>query len=578
MNRERAETHLRLVAEQELRRAATPPRDSAGAPPEAEHEALVGRQRSAAAAALYDLPGRQREVIALQYYGNLTETETAQALGLTSAAVRAHTARGMSALRAAVQTGTSRVAQIAQLLTAAGAVESEVAGQVLADVGLALGARRTGASQRGPNPRSLLRSPVARLPLGMLTSPRPPWASGPVATGAFTAPTAGVPGPAGTRAAPGRAIGLDQVIGVRGGDVSGDMYLLSYAQTAAGARLTVVIRADGEFVPPGIEHSGMYRPAAVFPVRQFTARDDQGTWYTMDFSGRRGRRATELAGEITLYPEPPPGIRWLELTTGPGEPAARIDLSPGNGSADQAGVAVSEAAASPGEHLLNQLATRLLLLALAFPREIRLHPAVPAPEPFSGIADGLGDAIAALQACGALSPLSPLPGQLAALCANLNISGHGIIAPPAAELPGPWLSVLAHYRHRKPAPDDGRDGCAALAVAFPELDGIGLTLLGLHNADGSTVLYADASGMALTWPQRPPGAELDFPLRIWVRDSGGQWHATRAAARGWSAADDSGMTLRLEVVPPLTPATTWIEALAAGPSVRACATLPLRWH
>jgi len=579
MNRERAETHLRLVAEQELRRAATPPRDSAGAPPEAEHEALVGRQRSAAAAALYDLPGRQREVIALQYYGNLTETETAQALGLTSAAVRAHTARGMSALRAAVQTGTSRVAQIAQLLTAAGAVESEVAGQVLADVGLALGARRTGASQRGPNPRSLLRSPVARLPLGMLTSPRPPWASGPVATGAFTAPTAGVPGPAGTRAAPGHVIGLGQVIGVRGGgDVSGDMYLLSYAQTAAGARLTVVTRADGEFVPPGIEHSGMYRPAAVFPVRQFTARDDQGTWYTMDFSGRRGRRATELAGKITLYPEPPPGIRWLELITGPGEPAARIDLSLGNGSADQVVVTVSEAAASPGEHLLNQLATRLLLLALAFPREIRLHPAVPAPEPFSCVVDGLGDAIAALQACGALSPLSPVPGQLAALCANLNISGHGITAPPAAELPGPWLSVLAHYRHRKPGPHEARDGCAAAGVAFPELDGIALTLLGLHNADGSTFLYADASGMPRAWPHQPPGAELDFPLRIWVRDGGGQWHATRAAARGWSAADDSGMSLRLEVVPPLTPATTWIEVLAAGPSVQASATLPLRWH
>jgi hypothetical protein len=322
----------------------------------------------------------------------------------------------------------------------------------------------------------------------------------------------------------------------------------------------------------------MYRPFAVFPVRQFTARDDQGTWYTMDFSGRRGRRATELAGEITLYPEPPPGIRWLELTTSPGEPAARIGLKPGNGPPDQAGGTVSETATSPGEHLLNQLATRLLLLTLAFPQEIRLHPAVPAPEPFSCVADGLGDAIAALQACGAVSALSPVPGQLAALCANLKISGHGIIAPPAAELPGPWLSVLAHYRHRDPGPDDGRDGCAALAVAFPELDGIGLTLLGLHNADGSTVLYADASGMALAWPQRPPGAELDFPLRIWVRDSGGRWHATRAAARGWSAADDSGMSLRLEVVPPLTPATSWIEVLAAGPSVQARATLPLRWQ
>ena len=38
------------------------------------------------------------------------------------------------------------------------------------------------------------------------------------------------------------------------------------------------------------------------------------------------------------------------------------------------------------------------------------------------------------------------------------------------------------------------------------------------------------------------------------------------------------MTLRLEVVPPLSPATTWIEVFAAGQSVQAGATLPLRWQ
>jgi hypothetical protein len=38
------------------------------------------------------------------------------------------------------------------------------------------------------------------------------------------------------------------------------------------------------------------------------------------------------------------------------------------------------------------------------------------------------------------------------------------------------------------------------------------------------------------------------------------------------------MTLRLEVVPPLSRATTWIEIVAAGQSAQARATLPLRWH
>ena len=80
--------------------------------------------------------------------------------------------------------------------------------------------------------------------------------------------------------------------------------------------------------------------------------------------------------------------------------------------------------------------------------------------------------------------------------------------------------------------------------------------------------------MTLAGSCRPPEAELDFPLRIWVRNGGGRWHATRAAARGWSAEDDSDMTMRLEVVPPLSPATAWIEVPAAGQTVQARATLP----
>jgi len=334
VNRERAETHLRLVAEAELRRATMPPRDGAAAPdmPGAERAAVV-LPPSAAAAALYDLPRHQREVIALQHYGNLSEAETAAALRITRGAVHAFTASGMSALRAALDTGTSsRVARVAQVLTAVRALEREVADQILDDFVVALGARRAGAAgQQGPDPRSLLRSSVAQLPLGMLMSSRPSAASRRAAAGSFATAAAGGPGPVRSPAAPGRVIPLGQVIPVRGGDVSGEMYLLSYAQTASCARLKVITRARGEFVPPGIEHGGMDRPVAVFPVHQFSARDDHGTSYRMGFRGRRGWRPDELAGEVTLDPGPPPGTRWLELTTGPGGPAVRIDLSPGTG-------------------------------------------------------------------------------------------------------------------------------------------------------------------------------------------------------------------------------------------------------
>jgi DNA-binding CsgD family transcriptional regulator len=497
VNRERAETYLRLVAEAELRHAVTVPREgaaTAASMPGAEPEALVARQGSAVAAALYDLPNRQREVLALQYYGNLSEAETADALHITRGAVHSHSAHAMSALRAALETGTSsRVTRVAQVLTAVRAIDRDVAGQIVDGFVLALGTRRAGtAGQPGQDPRSLMRSPAAHLPLGMLMRSRPPAVTSRAAVAASSTAAAGVPVPAGSPAAPGRVIPLGQVIPVRGDDVSGEMHLLSYAQTALGARLTVITRARGEFVPPGIEHNGMYRPFAVFPVHLFTAQDDQGTSYRMGFRGRRGQRPDELAGEVTLDPGPPPGTRWLELITVPGGPAAHIGLTPGNTQADGAGVTARQAGTSPGEHLLHQMAIRLLLLALAFPHEIRLHPAVPAPEPFSCVADGLGDAIAALQACGTVSPLSLVPGQLAALCETLNVGGHGITARPARQLPEPWLSMLAHYRRRQPEQALGHDGCAAAAVALPELDGIRLAILGLHNADGSTVLYGHA--------------------------------------------------------------------------------------
>jgi hypothetical protein len=581
VNRERAETHLRLVAEAELRRAATPSREGAAMPPAGPgaRRGAVVLGRSAVAAALYDLPRYQREVIALQYYGNLSEAETAATLRITRGAVHAHAAHGMAALRAALQAGTSgRVAQVARVLTAVRAIDGEVADQILDEFVAALGARRSGsAGQPGPDPRSLLRSSGAHLPLGMLIGSRPPAASTRPAAGSSTA-AAGGPAPAGAPAAPGRVIPLGQVIPVRGGEVSGQMHLLSYAQMASGARLTVITRARGEFVPPGTEHGFLDRPVAVFPVHQFTARDDRGGSYQLGFRGRRGRRSTELAGEITLDPAPPRGSRWLELTTGPGELAVRIGLAPADGSPGGAGMTVRDAGTSPGEHLLHHMATRLLLLALAFPREIRLHPAVPGPEPFSCAADGLGDAIAALQACGALSALSPVPGQLAALCKALDITSHGITAQPARQLPGPWLSMLTHYRHRTPDEGLGRDGCAAAAVAFPDLDGITLALLGLHNADGSTVWYGHASSRTPPGPSRPPGPELDLPLRIWVRDSSGRWHATRATARGWSTEDHHDMTLRLQVLPPLSRAAAWIEVLAAGQSAQAHVTLPLYWQ
>jgi DNA-directed RNA polymerase specialized sigma24 family protein len=62
--------------------------------PGGEHGAM-----SAVAAALSTLPRRQCEAVILRYYADLSETETAAAMGIRENAVRSHTRRGIAALQ-----------------------------------------------------------------------------------------------------------------------------------------------------------------------------------------------------------------------------------------------------------------------------------------------------------------------------------------------------------------------------------------------------------------------------------------------------------------------------------------------
>jgi hypothetical protein len=157
----------------------------------------------------------------------------------------------------------------------------------------------------------------------------------------------------------------------------------------------------------------------------------------------------------------------------------------------------------------------------------------------------------------------------------MRVSGHGITAPPAQDLPEQWLSLLAHYQRRKPETVPVRDGYAAVAVALPELDGIRLALLSLVNTDEGSWLQVLARGLATEAPAGPFGIDRQFPLSVWIRDSGGRWHACRQAGSHGEAGE---YQLKLQLVPPLTRSTDWIEVLAAGPSAQVRVRLPLRWR
>ncbi len=96
VNRSRSALRHRGVAE---RHASGPPPDAHSA----EQAALAALENEAILDALRRLPERQREVLVLRYYADLSETEIADALGISRGTVKSHASRGIAALRAKLE-------------------------------------------------------------------------------------------------------------------------------------------------------------------------------------------------------------------------------------------------------------------------------------------------------------------------------------------------------------------------------------------------------------------------------------------------------------------------------------------
>jgi hypothetical protein len=441
---------------------------------------------------------------------------------------------------------SAALARAAWALTTVGALDLETAQGVLGDAELALAARQrpepeaglvAWAGPAGPRAgRSRFASPM----LMIRTRPRTPRAG--------ASPSPAPPG------GPDRFVPVGQMILFHDETISGELGLMSYAHTASGARLVAAWQARD---PLGLRRHG------VPPVEAFTVTDDRGQRYGLLFA-TKGR--PESTCDLNLHPDPPPGIGWLDITA-PGEQAVRVDL---DRPVEMPAPEIRHVDLSAGEQLLNRIAERLLTMAPEFPAQL----ATMAPVPLGHLTTGLGVVVAALEATEVLSPLSPVPGQLAALCASLQVDGHGITAAPPAELPEPWLSLLSHYHRRKPDTAPAGDGFAAAAAALPELDGIRLVLLGLHNCDGRTWMNALASGQMPRQQHGPLGLDMTFPLSIWLRDDAGRWHVARPS--GWFV-EGGEVTFTLRLTPPLTRCPAWIEVLVAGQSAEVRATVPLGW-
>jgi hypothetical protein len=190
------------------------------------------------------------------------------------------------------------VRRAAGALIAVDALDVPTADAILTDVELALGLRQQGEPTEPGHP-----PPVGAMWLRRLTAPyQRPWRS-PVP---LSQPPAVVAGRSG-------GVFLCVPLGVAivfhdAGD-RGELDLLSYARTASGARLVTTWRM----------------PRVVPAVDQFAVTDDRGTRYDL---GLTVRGPTMSAGHLSLRPDPPDDIRWLDIAA-PGEPAVRVHLPSG---------------------------------------------------------------------------------------------------------------------------------------------------------------------------------------------------------------------------------------------------------
>jgi RNA polymerase sigma-70 factor (sigma-E family) len=95
----RSRSRLRHLKVAERKAPALLPADASASLPSAEHGAMAALEREHVIKALRSLPQRQREVIVLRYYGDLSEAQIAEAMGISTGAVKSHASRGIGALR-----------------------------------------------------------------------------------------------------------------------------------------------------------------------------------------------------------------------------------------------------------------------------------------------------------------------------------------------------------------------------------------------------------------------------------------------------------------------------------------------
>jgi hypothetical protein len=415
-----------------------------------------------------------------------------------------------------------RVADVGKVLTAVGAVDGELADGIVAELR-----------------QSVIARSLAPLPW---LEPDPGWPGGPVAR-----PAARAPGPL-------RVTSVGRLAQFRGDGIRCDLYLMSGVVLPGTTSVAVTVYSPG---PKPTSRESRFDQIR-FIDDHLTATDDRGVLYRVHFSGHGSSRREEWVGYLDFDPQPPNGVKWLDLVADGAITVARIDFT---AAANQAEIPAEPHPAPAAERLLTAVAEHLLATG------------EPAHMPFIRGLTNLGAVVTALEVAGALPAASALPGFMAGLCQRLGWDDHGIAAT-APHLPGPWLDVLGSDR----APDQAAawPSAAAVAVSLPEVDGARFAVAGALARRDESLLHVMASGLPYGGRDFSAREELGAGFSWWVRAGGGRWHV--AVVDDYEVDSSGEARFTLSIRPPLSPETDETELVVTGPSARIRVRLSLVWR
>ena len=279
--------------------------------------------------------------------------------------------------------------------------------------------------------------------------------------------------------------------------------------------------------------------------------DDRGGTYQAHFSGGGGDGHWD--GRLHLMPAPSAGVRWLDMTL-PGGSVVRIPMDTPHADLLVQTDAVTTTAA---DRFLDALSARLML-ASATDAVVML--ADDTPNLFGMAAD--------LLAAGVLTTRSEALRRLSGTAAHFGVALPGSLAGiDPAGLPADWLSLGARAGR-----EDGPNGIISVAAVLPEVEGAQCVIGELVSDSVSATMQVHARG----WPEHRHGGGRCIEKFEWTaRDDLGGWYLLEDIGGSYS---DGEADLELQFSPALDPEARALDIILTGATTRVTVTVPLDWQ